>query len=281
MTLAANQISIKHQSPDLSLLTGLMWKNNNMPHQELTKFLKDKHLYTITVILDNLVPELRNRKTHVQKTRHSRMSLYQKLLHRSLTIEFGDEASNEMYRKWLDKYRQQWLDEGKTKDLDEYVLELEMEPRYQQSIEKCYKNLEKLRQPRSIIRRERYYTLPKPITGVDWRSPYDNLFIWTEGSHKYVARGGSGSSGARETNSRFIFALGSLNQKQPVPSYLFLYDKTNAFHQLHSFPTLTIPKYDIGANYHLDSIQEKKLLSGTQLIWWEDFAELKKMFVSN
>ncbi|PIY80386.1 MAG: hypothetical protein COY80_03275 [Candidatus Pacebacteria bacterium CG_4_10_14_0_8_um_filter_42_14] len=280
MNLSANQISIKHQLSDLSLLTGLTWGNNSLSHQELAKNLEDKSPYTVTIILDNLAPELRNRKTYIQKTRHPRMSLYREHLHQSLTTEFGKEGSNKQYSEWIDKYRQQWLEEGKTKELDDYILELEMEPRYQQSIENRYKNLEKLKQPRSIIRRERYYTLPEPISRVDWRSPYDNLFIWTEGNHKYVARGGSGSSGARETNSRFIFALGLLNQRQEVPSHLFLYDKTNKLQKLHSFPTLTVPKYDIGANYHLDSIQAKRLLSGTQFIWWEDFAELKRLFLS-
>ena len=80
-------------------------------------------------------------------------------------------------------------------------------------------------------------------------------------------------------NSRFIFALGLLNQTQSVPSYVFLYDKTNKLHQLHSFSSLTVPKWDIGANYHLEPTQEKKFLVGTNLIWWENYAELKKLFI--
>jgi len=279
--MTAHQIPITHQPADLSLLTDLTWESSNsFPHGELAKYLTDKNPYSVTIILDNLDWQYHNRKTHVKKTHHPRMSRYHELLHESLTTEFGKENSNKQYSEWLDKYRQRWLEEGKAKDLDDYILELEMEPRYKKAIEQRYKNIGKLKQPRFITHRERYYNLPEPIIHVDWRSPYDNLFIWAEGNHKYVARGGSGSSGARETNSRFIFALGLLNQKQLVPSHLFLYDKTNKLHQLHSFPTLTIPKYDIGANYYLDSIREKRLLKGTQLIWWESFAELKRLFVS-
>ncbi|MBU0978570.1 MAG: hypothetical protein ABIJ33_02685 [Patescibacteria group bacterium] len=277
--ITADQIPIKHQPPDLSLLTGLVWQNSHLSHQKLAKYLADKQPYTVTVILDNLSPQLRNCKTHVQKTLQVRMSRYRELLHQSLTTELGQDGANEQYRQWLEKYRQRWLDKGKTKSLDEYILELEMAPRYQANIQKHFKNIEKLKQTRFFVHRERYYNLPAPITRVDWRSPYDNLFIWTEGNQKYVARGGSGSSGARETNSRFIFALGLLNQKQPISSHLFLYNKTNQLQQLASFSSLTVPKYDIGANYDLESILEKQLLQGTHLIWWEDFDQLKKLFI--
>jgi len=279
------QIPITHQPPDLSLLTGLAWKNDSLSYKELAGYLANKHPYTLTVVLDNLSPELRNRKTHVQKTQDVLMSRYHELLHQLLTAELGKEAANDQYRQWLGKYRQRWLNEGQTKDLDDYILELEMKPRYQKVIQKRYKNIEKLKQPRFITHRERHYNLPEPITHVDWRSPYDNLFIWTEDSQKpacagrYVARGGSGSSGARETNSRFIFALGLLNQKQPISSHLFVYDKTNHLYQLHTFSTLTVPKYDIGANYHLKTARQKQVLRGTCFMWWENFTELQKLFV--
>lgn len=278
--MASYQIPITHQPPDLSLLTGLTWKNDYLPYEELAKYLANKHPYSITIVLDNLSPELRNHKTHVQKTQHVWASRYHELLHQLLTSELGKETAGEQYRQWLEKYRQRWINEGQIKDIDDYILELEIEPRYQKIIQGRYKNIEKLKKPRFAIHRERYYNLPEPITHVDWRSPYDNLFIWTENGQKYVARGGSGSSGARETNSLFIFALGLLNQKQPISSHLFLYDKTNQLYQLHSFSTLTVPKYDIGANYRLETTRQKQVLRGTHFMWWENFAELQKLFVS-
>jgi len=277
--MVTHQISTQYQPPDLSILTGLSWGNAHLDHEELSNYLADKHPYTITIILDNLDWKLLNRQTYVLKTRHARISRYRELLYQALYREFSESAANEQYRLWLDKYRQRWLNDHKTRDLDDYILESEMIPRYHQSIMKRYKNLEKLKQPRSYIRRERYYTLPEPINGVDWRSPYDNLFIWTEGGRRCVDRGGSGSSQARETNSCFIYALGLLNQKQPVTSSLYLYDKTNQLHQLHSFSSLTMPKWDIGSNYHLDPSKEKQALKGVNYLWRKDVAELTKLYL--
>ncbi len=145
-----HQISITHQPPDLSLLTGLSWDyGSNLLHGELAEYLADKNPYTVTIILDNLDWQYRNRKTYVHRTRLPRTSRYLELLHKSLTTEFGKVAADKQYGEWLNKYRQRWLDEGQIKNIDDYVLELEMGPRYQQSIEKRYKNLKKLHEPRS------------------------------------------------------------------------------------------------------------------------------------
>jgi len=45
---------------------------------------------------------------------------------------------------------------------------------------KRYKNREKLFKERTEIIRKRRYDLPQPLNYVDWRSPYDNIFVWQE-----------------------------------------------------------------------------------------------------
>jgi hypothetical protein len=53
---------------------------------------------------------------------------------------------------------------------------------------------------------------------VDWRNPFDNIFIWEEDGKKVFRKGGSGSSGGRETNSKFIFGLSLINKTKSIKS---------------------------------------------------------------
>ncbi|MBU1085270.1 hypothetical protein KKB06_02885, partial [Patescibacteria group bacterium] len=104
-------------------------------------------------------------------------------------------------------------------------------------------------------------------------------FIWTDNKTKYVIRGGTGSSGKREDNSRFIYALGIINQHQPVPSFLYVYNSQNHLQLLKQFSNLTVPRYDIGSNYHLEANDQKQCLSQTSLIEWEDINKLNKITI--
>jgi hypothetical protein len=58
---------------------------------------------------------------------------------------------------------------------------------------------------------------------------------------------------------------------------LFLYGDDNELYFIQDFPSLTVPRYDIGENYHLKSEEEKVILSKTSLIEWDDFARLKEV----
>lgn len=129
------------------------------------------------------------------------------------------------------------------------------------------------------LKRERYYNLPEPLNRVDWRNPFDNIFIWSENGQKYARRGGSGSSGARETNSMFIYSLLVLNKIQPIPSHLFMYSEENELLFIKKFPSLTIPGYDIGTNYMVDSSLDKKLRQGRHFIKWDDFITFGQIYI--
>lgn len=101
---------------------------------------------------------------------------------------------------------------GNTKFVDEYIVKHKFEPRYRAKILKRFKNHEKLFKERIRIDRDRYYNLPEHFNHVDWRNPCDNIFIWEENGKKAAMRGGGGSSGSREVNSKFIFGLLKLNK---------------------------------------------------------------------
>jgi hypothetical protein len=246
-------------------------------HKEIAQKMKNNSPYTITVIIDSLDPKFWNNKKYVEKTQTLKQSLYTGLLYECLFAEFGNLKGNELYTKWLDKYRSVWNQEKRKMSLDEYIIRNEMEPRYRERILKEHRDHEKLFKPQMEISRKRYYHLPPPLNHVDWRNPYDNIFVWEENGKKVFRHGGSGSSGGREINSKYIFGFSLINKTSPIKSYLFLYGDDNELYFIQDFPSLTVPRYDIGENYHLQSEEEKVILSKTSLIEWDDFARLKEV----
>lgn len=272
-------IALKFSKPDINIFENLQWSYETASHTELTKKLYGKDPYSITIILENLAPEFYNNSTYVKKTKIEISNKYLEILHIYFNKEFGTELANSQYSQWLNKYRPIWSEEGKIKDLDKYIIENELEPRYLHEIKKRYKDIGKLKLKRYLINKDRYYHLAELLNHVDWRSPYDNLFIWTENNQKYVARGGSGSSGARETNSRFIYTFGLLNQQHSIPSYLYIYSRKNQLFFIEKFPTFTIPKWDIGSNYHISREEDEKALQKVQFLKWEEISELKRVWI--
>ena len=97
---------------------------------------------------------------------------------------------------------------------------------------------------------------------------------------KFFRKGGSGSSGGRQTNSEFIFGFGLINKTKPVKSYLFFYADDNQLYFIKEFPSLAVPRYDIGSNYFLGRKVEEKILSGVNLLEWESFSKLEEIRVT-
>lgn len=92
-------------------------------------------------------------------------------------------------------------------------MEYELEPRYKKDVESRFKNLEKLHQSRTYTNRERKYQLPSPINHVDWRSPYDTLFVWTDNNQKVVTRGGKWLIRSARNQQSFYLCLGLAEPK--------------------------------------------------------------------
>lgn len=239
-------------------------------HQEATAAIIGNHPYTITIILEPLKWEYRNRKEYVKKTRYPIMSKYKELLYKALFQEFGDNQGNSIYGQWLEKYRSVWEKEGKRRDIDDYVVENELEPRYKERILKRYRNHEELFKARFRIDKKRYHQVPEPFSYIDLRNLYDNIFVWKEQGRKVATRGGSGSSGGRESNSVSILGFLESNKTYPIPSYLFLYSQDNTLLFIKKFETLCVPIYDIGSNYDLVSSEEvEKIKQGGTFLKWD------------
>ncbi len=263
---------------DKTLFENISWSQGVFnSHHDIAVALENKHPYTITVLIDVLNSKLRNRKEYVKKTKVPLVSRYRELLYDEFFNEHGEAEGNRLFGEWLEKYRPIWQKEQKYELVDEYIVVNEFESRYRQKILTRFKNHEKLFKERFSIQRIRYYNLPEPLNYLDYRNPFDNIFVWQENGQKVARRGGSGASGSRETNSMFIFGLLELSQKQPIPSYLFVYSETNKLLFVKKFDHLCVPLYDIGSNYQLDREEENQLKRGGTFLRWEEITKIKEI----
>lgn len=269
--------SILNENFDKCLFENITHASSFYNHKEVTAQLKNKNPYTITVLIELLEYKYRNRKEYVRKTKLPIISKYRELLYDMFAKDYGEQESEKIYSEWLDKYRPLHKKERKYEMVDEYIIKREFEPRYRQKIIKRFKNHKQLFKERFRVDKDRYYNLPEPLNYIDWRTSYDNIFIWEENDKKVARRGGRGSSGSRENNSIFIFGLLELNKTQPVPSYLFLYSKENKLLFIKKFDSLCVPLYDIGANYHLERSEEERLKQGGVFLRWDGINEIKEI----
>lgn len=255
---------------DKGLFLNLNWSYDRfVDHQDVAKKLVNKNPYTVTIILENLRWELRNKKEYVKKTKTSLQSKFNELLYEYFYEEFGQYEGNQMYAQWLKKYDND----------DEKIISNELGARYKDKIFHLFKNRKKLFAKRFRIDRERKYHLPEPLNRVDYRNFFDNLFVWEENGQKFIARGGSGSSGARETNSVFAYGFMEINKIKPIPSFLFLYSDCNQLLFIHDFKSLCLPTYDVGSNYFLKEEGSKKLRLGIKFIEWKNFSKVGEVNV--
>lgn len=249
-------------------------------HKEIAKELASKDPYLISIIIENLKSNLWRRKKYAKQTKVGITPKYTELLYKYFFEEYGERKGNEIYAGFLEKYRPFWEKEGKKKEIDDYILDKELEPRYREKILNRYKNIKKLKAPRHRIKRERYYHLPSPLDRIDWRNPYDNIFVWYENDRRFAQRGGSGSSGQRETNSEFIFGFSLINQNYPVPTYLFLYNSENKLLFIKKFRSLCVPAYDIGSNYYLPLEERERVLKKTRFLRWDLLSKVEEIAVT-
>ena len=250
-------------------------------HLDIFEKLKDKNPYTITILIENINPKIWNRKEYVKKTKDSISSRYHEELYKAFFYEHGERKGYDVYAKYLKKYRNLWKKDKSCSEIDGYIIKHELEPKYSADILKRFKNHQKLKRLRFRTNRDRYYNVPLPGQHVDWRNPYDTIFVWEADGKKYYLRGGSGSSGQRETNSLFCYGFSLINQVKPVASYLFIYSENNRLLFVKKCRSLTVPDYDIGSNYHLKPGEGEEVLKNTGLLRWDMMGRIKHLEIFN
>ncbi|MFA5776778.1 MAG: hypothetical protein WC988_04475 [Patescibacteria group bacterium] len=242
------------------LLSGLEYYHGRFfTHSEVAKKLADKNPQLVTVLIENLRPEHYYKNAYGKRSLLERPTLFRELVFDDFFKEYGDSKGNQIYAEWLKKYENN----------DEEIFNKELRPRYEQQILSKRKDHDKLFKPRRRLVWDRYYNLPEPLDRVDWRNPYDNIFIWTEGKHRYCTRGGSGSSGGRETNSIMGFGFAQMNMSREIPTTILIYSKDNKLLFGANFDSLTLPAYDLGSNYFLDREEEERLKKSINLYRWD------------
>jgi hypothetical protein len=122
-------------------------------------------------------------------------------------------------------------------------------------------SMEKISKPRQKRHRERLYAIPEPLNYWDVRNSYQQYFAVPE--YKVLWQGGGGSSGQRETQSRFGFAFALYNREQLIPSHILVYDKDNILRYVDSLKKLCLAPFDMGSNYHLNHGEMRQLLRDT------------------
>ncbi len=245
---------------DTSILSNLEYSPTSYTsHLQVARELADSQPRFVTVIIDNLKPEHYRKKTYGKTTYIERQSLFRELVFARFVNEYGDRGHHGQYAIWLKKYRND----------DQEIFEKELRVRYGSEILAKHKNHIKLYKPRKKMLWERDYNLPEPLNTVDWRNPYDNIFIWTHQSHHYCIRGGSGSSGGRERNSVMGFGFGEINIHTKIPSTILVYSGDNSLLFGADFDTFTFPAYDLGSNYSIAHDEAQRLTDSMSLYSWD------------
>ena len=179
---------MRHKSFDKSLL-----ENFNCPeekfagHKDIAGKLACRNPYTITILIENLDPGLWRKKDYTKQIKTERKSRYVEGILKELFDEYGDRRGNELYGEWLAKYRPAI---EKSLDIDDYIFKHELEPRYKKKVLHALKQYKDIHKQRYLVSFERYYRLPDPLDYIDWRTPYDNIFVWEKNGKKYFERGG-------------------------------------------------------------------------------------------
>ena len=165
-------------------------------------------------------------------------------------LQHDRDAENRHYQKLLRRY----YPKAKRILRDEYR---EIYPR---AWKKKF-TMDKIAKPRKKRRRERLYAIPEPLNYWDSRNSYQQYFAVPE--YKVLRQGGGGSSGQRETQSKFGFAFALFNRTQEIPSTILVYDKDNVLRYVDTLETLCLAPADMGSNYHLNHKEMRQLLRDT------------------
>jgi hypothetical protein len=165
-------------------------------------------------------------------------------------LEHDRDAENRYFRKLLKEYYPQ----------ARRILRDQYKELYPRAWKKKF-TMEKISKPRKKRHRERLYAIPEPLNYWDSRNSYQQYFAVPE--YKVLWQGGGGSSGQRETQSKFGFAFALYNQIQAIPSHIFVYDKDNILRYVDTIKKLCLAPSDMGSNYHLNHEEMRQLLRDT------------------
>jgi hypothetical protein len=173
-----------------------------------------------------------------------------------------DREINERMARYLEKHRD-LEDEYLHRLLREYhpkarsILREEYKEKHPRSWRKKF-DARKISRPRTEVRRERLYSMPRPLCWWDGRNRYQQYFVMP--AQMSVCQGGGAGSSQRETQSRFGFAFAIADGKRRVPTHVLAYDRHNRLLFVDTMRRLCLAPYDMGSNYDLPYPKARKLM---------------------
>jgi hypothetical protein len=231
-------------------------------HRQLARLMKQAHCSPFTIIIEEelLDPSHSWDKRYVKiTTEHIVSELDETVLRyfeREINarmakfLEQDRDAENRYFRKLLKEYYPQ--------------ARRILRDRYKELYPRVWKKkftMEEISKPREKRHRERFYTIPEPLNYWDNRNAYQQYFAIPE--YKVLWQGGGGSSGQRETQSKFGFAFALYNQTHAIPSHIFVFDKDNILRYVDTLKKLCLAPSDMGSNYQLNHEEMRQLLRDT------------------
>jgi hypothetical protein len=228
-------------------------------HLQIARLMKQAHCYPFTIIIEEelLDPSHFWDKHYVKITVERIVSELDEITLRYFEREINNgmaeflEHDRDPENRHFQKLLRQYYPKAKRILRDQYK---EFYPRAWQ---KRF-TMERISKPRKKRRRERLYALPEPLNYWDSRNSYQQYFVVPE--YKVFAQGGGGSSGQRETQSKFGFAFALFNRTRAIPSTILVYDKDNALRYVDTIEGLCLAPTDMGSNYHLNHKVMPRLL---------------------
>lgn len=123
-----------------------------------------------------------------------------------------------------------------------------------EAVEREWPNeLLRLLTPSTIQRNNRIYDMQKPFDHWDHRNPWQQYFFVKnlDTGVVYYTRGGSGSSGARETQGLMAHTFVTLSKKFKIPTHICKYNKYNEFIYVNKHDTLKVINQELSGNYRV------------------------------
>jgi hypothetical protein len=113
--------------------------------------------------------------------------------------------------------------------------------------------LERFLIPKIHTSYDRVYNMPRPFEHWDYRSSWHQGFFVEIPEEKITIadKGGSGSSGARESNGRWAHTFATLATKHGIetPTFFMIYDKHNVWRESFRIDTFATLGRDLSGNY--------------------------------
>ena len=160
------------------------------------------------------------------------------------------------------------------------ILREEYQWKYPRSWKKKWRTKEYAK-TRIGVKKKRRFKMPPPLCRGATHAPQQYYFMTR--TRTYV-QGCDISSGLRENHSYYGLAFAKMSERQPVPAYIFVYDKNNELKFVGKTETFVILPYTLGSNCHESARTVRAVTKKTPRIIAvesKDYAEIEEILITD